>query len=301
MRESAGSATVDTAAVDRRRICTGPHPIDAETIAEFVRTVREFPRRDPATGRAVAPVSFAATVRTGAVGALLADFVPDGTAERILHVDQVLDLRRPLVDGDLVVCRAAIESFRHFADYHVLAIRTALVDDNGAAILSGTTSLLTRIGGDGHRCAPDDDRDRPVGVSGSDTDEFASADGAMPAIGDRIAPWSVWVPRTDLLGYARLACATGLAPSTIELAYATTYLGRRFGPDALVRRIRTQTSRHTHHLTLPAPDGAHLRMGGRVTGLDLGRRRATVALTAHAGHRALFSHASVDVQLPPRR
>ncbi|WP_054812832.1 FAS1-like dehydratase domain-containing protein [Nocardia arizonensis] len=297
MRES--GAVFDAPSTEYRR-STGPYRVRAETIGEFARAVRDSPRRVGAAGLA-APASFAATILTGVIGDVLTELIPDAAADRILHVDQVLDLRRPLRDGDRLTCRTAVDSFRHFADYHVLAIRTALVDHRGVIAQSGTTSLLTRVGGDSVPSPPRADRRprRPAPVR--DEIDSAAVDFEDLSIGYETAPWSVLLTRAELDRYARLTGATGIAPSTVELAFATTYLARRLGPEAIVRRLRAQSSRHLHHLSTPASETVRVEFRGRVTGLDIGRRRATLALTAHSGNRALFGHAAVDVYLPNRR
>ncbi|MGW4364314.1 FAS1-like dehydratase domain-containing protein [Nocardia takedensis] len=280
------------------RHTTGPVTVRAETIAEFARTVRH-PRSRVDTGGsgAVAPVSFAATVLTPALGAVLAEVLPDPAAARLLHLDQVVEIRRQAIEGDRLLCRTAVDSYRHFADYHVLAIRSALVDRRGAVTLSATTSLLTRIGGD----RPSLDRGDATFLE-TDEPDIPTEDAVVPLarlrIGTVLAPWSTALTRADLLRYAALTGAGSMAPSTIETALAVSYLDRRLGPGATPLRLRTQTSRHLHHLTVPVPDSATVVFGGRITGLDAARERATVAVTARCGGRDLFSHASIDLRLP---
>ncbi|MET7772119.1 MaoC family dehydratase N-terminal domain-containing protein [Nocardia sp. NPDC005366] len=293
-----------------RHIITGPHPVRGDMIHEFSRAVKHFHPRyrtgmpsDYGRPVLVAPPAFSATILTPVLRDILLEFIPGGGPDRILHVDQVVEFRRPVVEGDRLRCRAAVESFRHFADYHVLAIKAALVDRQGAVKQTTTTSLLTRIGGDAAGVPELRGSDTHVRAAGSihsrctGTDPGAIAVGE-PVIGSELPRWSVGLSRDDLTRYAHLTGATDITPSTIELGLVTTYLANAFGIGTGLTRLRTQAARHTHHLTLPCPDPATLEFHGYVTAVDVKHRRASVDISVRAGDRALFSYAAADLQLP---
>ena len=45
-----------------------------------------------------------------------------------------------------VTCDVYVESFRHFADYDVLAIKSVSIDQHGEVVQTGSTALLARTG-----------------------------------------------------------------------------------------------------------------------------------------------------------
>ncbi|MET8649231.1 FAS1-like dehydratase domain-containing protein [Nocardia aurea] len=304
---SARAAEVVPSPVVYRHLTTGPHPIHGDPIREFSRAVRHVPttRRSGLpdgydSPTLVAPPSYTATVLTPVLRDILAEFVPDGAADRILHVDQVIEFRRPVVEGDRLTCRTAVEAFRHFADYHVLSIKSVLVDRQGAVKQTATTSLLTRMGGaSGH---PSERRVVRGHVCAARTHESAAKPRPITldglTVGSELPRWDVELTRDDLTGYARLTGATDATPSTIELALVSTYLGNAVGGDTGITRLRTQAARHTHYLGLPAPDSTTLRFHGHVTAVDVKHRRASVAVTVRADDRGLFSYAAADLRLP---
>ncbi|MEV0296901.1 MaoC family dehydratase N-terminal domain-containing protein [Nocardia sp. NPDC050710] len=326
MRESATEIAVARSPVDHFSVTMSPDPIRGEAIREFAHAVRDFhPAYRDATRTGlpalVAPATFGATILTGVQRDILGSLIPDGSPDRILHVDQVLDLRRPLVEGDQLICRAHVESLRYFADYHVLTIRAALIDQQGAIAQTATTSLLTRIGGEhcravvhehatarGAAYADSISGPRPRMLSRAiDIDELT--------VGFELPPWTVELRGGDLVRYAELTgtadpplVADGpygsagadpvLTPSTFELGLAATFLTSRLGVRTVLTRLRTQSARHTHYLTLSSLDFAVVELRGHVTALDTPHRRVTVAMTAHANGRALFSYATAELQIP---
>ncbi|WP_431971735.1 FAS1-like dehydratase domain-containing protein [Nocardia sp. bgisy134] len=284
--------------------------VRSTTIREFARAVRNFHPahlREDAAHRLgfsglVAPPTFSA-VFLGHVHRELLDAACTGpAAARVLHADHVLDLAGPLVAGDHLDCRVHVESSRYFSDYEVLTIRSALVDQDGHARQTGTTTLLGRA--------------RTAAAASSVAETFAdrspietapppvpdrmpctAVDFASLGVGDELPVQLLEVAAADLAEYAAV---TGLssaeAPGMYELGLATGYLTDWLGDPAALTRLRTQVAPGVHGLRIRPGHRVRLALRGRVTGLDRRHRTATLAVDLRCEGRRLFGYAAAEAR-----
>ncbi|WP_328402496.1 FAS1-like dehydratase domain-containing protein [Nocardia sp. NBC_00403] len=114
--------------------------VGGEKIREFARAVQDYHpahwSEDAAAALGfdglIAPATFAAIILQRVHREILDTLITGCAPTRILHADQVFDFGRPLVAGDRLSCDIYFESFRNFADYDVLAIKSVLIDQYGA-------------------------------------------------------------------------------------------------------------------------------------------------------------------------
>ncbi|MGV9616131.1 FAS1-like dehydratase domain-containing protein [Nocardia xishanensis] len=284
--------------------------VRSATIREFARAVRNF---HPAHLRAdaalrlgfsglVAPPTFPA-VFLGHVHRELLDAACTGAeAPRVLHADHVLDLAGPLVAGDQLDCRVHVESSRYFSDYEVLTIRSALVDQDGRSLQTGTTTLLGRVRTAGAASAVEEifaDRGpiEPAPPPGIDRMPCTAVDFGSLAVGDELPVQLLEVSAAELAEYAAV---TGLssaeAPGMYELGLATGYLTDWLGDPAAIARLRIQVAPGVHGLRVRPGQRVRLALRGRVTGLDRGNRTASLAVDLRCEGRRMFGYAAAEAR-----
>ncbi|MEU8898591.1 MaoC family dehydratase N-terminal domain-containing protein [Nocardia sp. NPDC048505] len=303
------------APVTLRNFPAASYRVTRERIREFALAVHDFHPahwRDSAAAALgfpglIAPPTFGSIILIQAQREILDTLVPGYDPQRILHADQVLDPVRPLVAGDRLTCRAFFESFRHFAAYDVLAIKTVLTDQRGAVVLTGSTALLARTGegapGPARPTLPGPLRpatlSRPVSLRMPRT----TLDFDALRVGSEIPAQVIELDRMDLTRYARVLGAADdrpavIAPGMLKLGLAAGFLSAWSGDPSAVLRFRAQFAHYTHALRVPPDQPCPIEFRGRVTSLDARRRKATVAVEARADGRRLFGYAAAEMRFP---
>lgn len=330
--------------VDHRYRSTLRYTVEREKIREFARAVQDSHpahRSEEAAAELgfpalIAPATFSSIILTRVHREILDTLITGYDPTRILHADQVFDFGRPLVAGDQLTCDIYFESFRHFGDYDVLAIKSVLIDQHGTVVQTGSSAMLARVGGRDPGLA---DVVRRVAMGDHHPDAPARGSAVVPAAADHLAPTplrriprpridfgdlsvgdelpvrTMRLSRGDLVNYAgvtgeanpvlfdeRVAVASGLptvvAPGMLKLGLATSFLSSWLGDPAAVTRFRAQFAHNTHYLRIPPLGTGVIHFHGRVTSLDPRRRRATVAVDARAEGRRLFGYAAAEVRFP---
>ncbi|ONM46802.1 FAS1-like dehydratase domain-containing protein [Nocardia donostiensis] len=280
----------------------------------------------------IAPPTFASTILLRVHREILDTLITGYHPSRILHADQVLDIGRPIMAGDDIGCDIYFESFRHFADYDVMAIKSVLTDQCGQVLQTGSTALLARTGGDIRfaETAPRASaatRTAAAGsvVAGAGDHIVAVASGRRPrttvdigslSVGAELPRRVLCLSRADLAAYARITGDTGhgptepraglgdsvadlptaVAPGMLTLGVAAGYVTSWLGDPAAVGRLRAQFAHYTHYMRVCAGESSPIEFSGRITSLDPGRRRGTVAVEARSHGRRLFGYAAAEVR-----
>ncbi|WP_306364087.1 MaoC family dehydratase N-terminal domain-containing protein [Nocardia sp. CC227C] len=325
------SSTVHSAAEQARALvgnhyrCAEPFRVERTRIREFARAVQAYHPahwREAAAARwgfdaVVAPPSFAALIWQQARREILRTLITGYRLDRIVHVDQTLDIGRPLLAGDVLTCDVYFESFRQFHDFDVITISGVLTDQDGTPVQTGSTALLARTGpaagphlGAGARAGfgweptvPPVRRPRQPHTR-VDLDRLA-VDTDLPTA-------STTLTRRDLAAYARAigdiapaehAGSSGppvvVAPGMLVLALTAGYLTSWTGDPAAVTKYRAEFANQVHYLAVPRADAVDIEFGGRVVACDRVRRTATVSLHAVSQGRKLFGYASAEVRFTP--
>ncbi|MBF6300082.1 MaoC family dehydratase N-terminal domain-containing protein [Nocardia amamiensis] len=328
------------ALVDHRYRSAVPYQVEREKIREFARAVQDYHPAHWSEAAAaelgfsglVAPPTFSSIILTRMHREIMDSLITGYDPTRILHADQVFDFGRPLVAGDRLTCDVYFESFRHFGDYDVLAIKSVLIDQDGMVVQTGSSALLARVGGPDPGLA---EAVRTVAMSPVTTRQGrteavvpAAADSLAPphapriaqpevdfadlAVGTELPTRTVRLSRGDLVNYAgvtgdvnpvlfdeRIAVASGLptvvAPGMLKLGLAASFLSAWLGDPTALTRFRAQFAHNTHYLRIPPLAAGTVEFRGRVTSIDPRRRRATVAVDARAEGRKLFGYAAAEV------
>lgn len=248
-------------------------------------------------GDVVAPPAFSLVhldrLRRDAVALHTRD-VPD---LRILHTDQTVDFYEPLMAGDRLLCRVHAESFRYFADYRVLCLRTALIDEWGRTLQCDRTTMLARASG-----GP------AAGAQHFPESSVAQRTPTRPAIPRRypnttldfesLAVDAELPVRTyDVAGAYPLVTdpVDAAAFRALDLGYLTGYLTDWIGDPGALSRLRAQRAPGIHHPGCAARRNLRLAIRGRITALDIERRRATVTIDMRAEGRRVFGYAAADI------
>ncbi|MGW4716486.1 fused (3R)-hydroxyacyl-ACP dehydratase subunits HadA/HadB [Nocardia sp. NPDC004260] len=330
--------------VDHRYRSTLRYEVEREKIREFARAVQDSHpahRSEDAAAELgfpglIAPATFSSIILTRVHREILDTLITGYDPTRILHADQVFDFGRPLLAGDRLTCDIYFESFRHFGDYDVLAIKSVLIDQHGTVVQTGSSALLARVGGRDPWLA---DAVRKVAMGHRSPDAPARGSAVVPAAADHLAPTplrrvprprvafadlsvgaelplrTMRLSRGDLVNYAgvtgesnpvlfdeRVAVASGLptvvAPGMLKLGLATSFLSSWLGDPAALTRFRVQFAHNTQHLRIPPVGTGVVQFRGRVTSIDPRRRRATIAVDARAEGRRLFGYAAAEVRFP---
>ncbi|MFE7743883.1 fused (3R)-hydroxyacyl-ACP dehydratase subunits HadA/HadB [Nocardia sp. NPDC057455] len=330
--------------VDHRYRSTLRYEVEREKIREFARAVQDSHpahRSEAAAAELgfpglIAPATFSSIILTRVHREILDTLITGYDPTRILHADQVFDFGRPLMAGDRLTCDIYFESFRHFGDYDVLAIKSVLIDQHGTVVQTGSSALLARAGERdrgladavgkvvmGHRNPEASTRGSAVVPAAADY-LTPSPSGRIPrprvdltdlTVGTELPVRTMRLSRGDLVNYAgvtgesnpvlfdeRVAVASGLptvvAPGMLKLGLATSFLTSWLGDPAAITRFRAQFAHNSHHLRIPSLGTGTIQFLGRVTSIDPRRRRATIAVDARAEGRGLFGYAAAEVLFP---
>ncbi|GAB0102810.1 dehydratase [Nocardia sp. JMUB6875] len=319
------------ALVGRHYRCAEPFPVERARIREFARAVQAFHPahwQEAAAARlgfdaVVAPPTFAAVVWQRARREVLEKLITGYRLDRVVHVDQTLDLGRPLLAGDLLTCEVYFESFRHFRSFDVLTLTAVLTDRHGVQVQTGSTALLARtrdhvdtrareafsrpgrteadatVTADLRRTRPprtrvDFDRlteDTRLPSAGATLRARDLANYARAVGGPH--PEDLLVP--DPHGDARTVVAPGMLVSALAAGYVTSWTR----DPAAVTKFRAEFANHVHYLTIPEGGDADIDFTGRIVARDRHHRTATVAIEAISQGRRLFGYASTEVSFAP--
>ncbi|MFE3193754.1 MaoC family dehydratase N-terminal domain-containing protein [Nocardia sp. NPDC059240] len=328
-RTAAAGAEQARALVGRHYRCTRTFPVERMRIREFARAVQAFHPahwHEAAAARlgfdaVVAPPTFAAVVWQQARREILEQLITGYHTDRVVHVDQTLDIGRPLLAGDVLTCDVYFESFRHFRSFDVLSVVAVLTDQHGVPVQRGSTALLARTGDHEHASMR-------VADAGFGTADPVVSTGVrhtrLPrtridfdrlTVDTRLPTAATTLKANDLTDYARAVGhppADGLpapgprgdgpalvAPGMLVLALAAGYVTSWTRDPAAVIKYRAEFANHVHYLTVPRLADAEIDFTGRVIARDERRRTATVAIEAKSQGRKIFGYASAEVSFAP--
>ncbi|MFE7800998.1 fused (3R)-hydroxyacyl-ACP dehydratase subunits HadA/HadB [Nocardia sp. NPDC057440] len=344
---NAAAAAPAPAPAQHRYRSAAPYIVGRETIREFACAVLDCHpahwSEDAAAALGfdglIAPATFAAIILQRVHREILDTLITGCDSARILHADQVFDFGRPLMAGDRLSCDISVESFRTFAAYNVLAIKSVLIDRYGAVVQTGNTALLARTGGADpsraemvrklavHGYRPAEPERLPDVVTAVNSDRITPASGSRTpcttvdfdalTVGAELPVLAFDLSRGDLVNYAgvtgdgnpallneQVPTAAGLptvvAPRMLTLGLAASFLSAWLGDPAAVTRFRAQFAHHTHYVGIPALDTSSIEFRGRVTSLDPLERKAAIAIDARSDGRKLFGYAAAEVRFPER-
>ncbi|WP_308165128.1 fused (3R)-hydroxyacyl-ACP dehydratase subunits HadA/HadB [Nocardia noduli] len=342
------------ALVGRRYRMVDHYEVGREKIREFARAVRdEHPaHRDEGAAAAlgydglIAPLTFPAILWITLQRMLFESVLTGYDLGQVLHTEQRIRMRRPLVAGDRLRCDSHVESFRRFGDKDFMVVENLLTDHYGETVQSAHTTVVAQTGAtvagelaravDGVILSGGSSSDRrdaradidPLSAAGLleyheqvDTDRlFALPPGrrsrSMPtfedlAVGTELPPLRVRLTRGDLVNYAgvsgdanpihfsdEVAQAAGL-PAVISHGLLTMGLGAGYLTSWLgdPAAVTGYSVRFAGFVPVESDRHSTIEFGGRVKAIDVGRRSATIALTATCERRKLFGRATAEVLL----
>ena len=138
-------------------VVAGPVPsvIGREAVVAFARAVAVGVAPDPAStdpeaARAlshadvVAPPTFAVTVAQAAEAAFVLDPASGVDFSRVVHGEQRLVHRRPIVAGDRLTTAVVLEALRTMAGNELVTLRSEITDAAGAPVCTATSMLVVR-------------------------------------------------------------------------------------------------------------------------------------------------------------
>lgn len=316
--------------VGKRFRCASPFPVERGRIREFARAVQayhpahwhESAARQLGFDAVVAPPTFATLVWQRARSEILARLLSGHRIDRVVHVDQTLEIDRPLLAGDVLECEITFESVRHLRSFDVVTVTGVLTDQLGAVVQRGSAALLTSTlsAGDGAirtaRPAPVTAtpgrrviRNSRTAWTGIDFDalvvgtELPTADFTLAA-GD-IVNYGLAVgdpePGTVSDRFLSRDRPALVVPSMLVSALATGYVSDWTRDPAAVTKYWVEYSDRMHHLAVPDIGGAGLEFNGRVVACDRRRRVATIAIDAKSQGAKLFGYATAEVNFTPDR
>lgn len=145
---------LDPGLVGRSYPPSAVYEVGRAKIAEFAAALGESDpvHRDPAAARAlghpdvIAPPTFAIVVSLGAADVVLADPDVEFDYSRVVHGEQRFTHHRPIRAGDRLVATTSIENVRTMAGNDMLTTRVDLATDDGEAVCTATSMLVSRAG-----------------------------------------------------------------------------------------------------------------------------------------------------------
>jgi acyl dehydratase len=131
---------------------TAPYVVSRAKIAEFADAVGATSplHTDPDAARAagypdvVAPPTFAVVIAQRAEAEYVADPASGIDFSRVVHANEGFTHHRPLVAGDVVTTTVHVDSLTERAGITMVSTRTEIVDGDGAAVASVTSTLAVR-------------------------------------------------------------------------------------------------------------------------------------------------------------
>lgn len=312
------------ALVGHRYRCARPFRVERAGIREFARAVQAFHPahwEEAAAARlgydaVIAPPTFAALVWQRARREILDRLITGYRVDRVVHVDQTLDIGRPLLAGDELICDISFESFRQFRTFDVITVTGVLSDRHGTPVQTVSTALLASTG------APP--VNAPVGPAGPGLPAGVVRRLRRPYPRPEVNPLvegaelplaRATVSTRDLTDYARVVGdspaegrpgrdhpgdrPTLIAPGMLILALAAGYVTSWTHDPAAVTKYRAEFAHQVHYLAVPHSASAEIEFRGRILACDRAARTATVAVDARSQGRKLFGYASAEVAFAP--
>lgn len=316
------------ALVGRRYRCASPFRVERRRIREFARVVQAY---HPAHwqeaaaarlgfGAVVAPPTFAQLVWQQARREILGRLITEYHVDRVVHVDQTLEITRPLLAGDVLTCDIYFESFRHFRTFDLITVTGVITDQHGMRVQTGSAALLAgtvdpkAIASPGPKAQPLLVEAAPVVPVRAIRRPRTRIDFDRLEVNAELPAAIVTLTVRDIVNYA---LATGdpdagvaadriladrpapIAPSMLVLSLATGYVTSWTHDPAAVTKYWAESADRIHHLAVPRIGGADIEFNGRVLACDRGRRTATISIDAKAQGRKLFGYATAEVCFAP--
>lgn len=130
------------------------YEVGREKIREFARALRDGhpAHRDEAAAAAlgydglIAPLTFPAILWITVQRMLFQSVLSGYDLGQVLHTEQRIRMRRPLVAGDRLRCDSFVESFRRFGDKDFMVIENVLTDQHGEPVQSAHTTVVAQTG-----------------------------------------------------------------------------------------------------------------------------------------------------------
>ncbi|WP_067814785.1 FAS1-like dehydratase domain-containing protein [Nocardia inohanensis] len=313
------------ALVGHRYRCARPFRVERGRIREFARAVQAFHPahwEEAAAARlgfdaVIAPPAFAALVWRQARREILDELISGYRVDRVVHVDQTLDIGRPLLAGDELTCDVFFESFRQFRSFDVITVTGVLSDRDGVPVQTISTALLASVGPTPPANTAQPDDPSVPGIPAAPRLHRLPRTRIEPdrlTEGAELPRARTTVTARDITDYARVvgdsldslpgralpADPPGpIAPGMLMLALATGYLTSWTHDPAAITKLRAEFAHQVHYLAVPRTEVAELEFRGRVLTVDPAARTATVALDARSQGRKLFGYASAEVAFAP--
>lgn len=154
MPELAIEASAPTELIGRQYRVRGNYEVGREKVREFARAVQNAHPAHRFEGDAaelgcegvLAPTTFAAVIGWTTTQALLDSVLTSYDLSQILQTDQLFEIHRPLVSGDIVHTETKIESIRRVRGNDFLTVRAAIIDESGVVVVVATVTIVARLG-----------------------------------------------------------------------------------------------------------------------------------------------------------
>jgi acyl dehydratase len=111
--------------------------VDADHVARFAAAVGE-------DGASVPPTFVTAPEIAAGLAQVVADAELGLDFSRVVHGEQEYVWQRPVRVGETLEVRSTIESIRAKGRHEFLTLRTAMLDEDGAEVVSARSSLVVR-------------------------------------------------------------------------------------------------------------------------------------------------------------
>ncbi|WP_338079702.1 fused (3R)-hydroxyacyl-ACP dehydratase subunits HadA/HadB [Antrihabitans stalactiti] len=320
------------------------YEVGREKIREFARAIQDL---HPAHWREadakilgydalLAPLTFLSIVSMLAHRKLL-DAMVGYDFSQFLQADAVLELHRPIMAGDRLVCDVSMESYRQYAGNDFFVTKNVVTTQDNELVQTTYTTIVARTGDIVDPAISR--RAANVIMSGvSHDDRRKAALGAVPiaeradpgpphepppheprtdhrfddlAVGDELPRQIARVTRGDLVNYAgvsgdpnpihwhdSVAALVGL-PTVVAHGMFTAGLAAGYLTSWLgdPAAVTKYSVRFAGFAPVEAEEAVSFEFSGRVKSLDADQRSAVIALGATAGGRKLFGRATAEVRL----
>ncbi|MBU3066118.1 MaoC family dehydratase N-terminal domain-containing protein [Nocardia sp. NEAU-G5] len=154
MPELAIEASAPTELIGKQYRVRGSYEVGREKVREFARAVQNAHPAHRFEGDAaelgcegvLAPTTFAAVIGWTTTQALLDSVLSRYDLSQILQTDQLFEIHRPMVSGDVLHTETKIESIRRVRGNDFLTVRAAIIDASGAVVVVATVTIVARLG-----------------------------------------------------------------------------------------------------------------------------------------------------------
>ncbi|WP_406278200.1 MaoC/PaaZ C-terminal domain-containing protein [Nocardia sp. NBC_00881] len=311
------------------------YQVEPETIREFARAVQNgHPAHwDDAAAHSlgypglIASATFASSIGAISQGLLFRTATTNHAPSQLLHLEQEIRIHRPVIAGDQLTCRVAVDSHRRTENGDLVVLTTVIADGDATPVQTVHTTLFGRCGMIADRVL-----EATRNIAAQALQSFAPHDAAgvwsaavpgralsgnRPAsprtldIGTEIPPRVYRLSRTELIDYARVsgdhnpihwndevAHAAGLndvvAHGMLTMGLGADYLTAYLDDPACIGEYTVQFSRPVF---VPATGRTAVHFTGAIQRVDHRNGTAVVALTAHSNGETVFGRATATVRL----